>query len=65
MKQIGNIVPAGMWQAAEPVADTVLVGCSMAPGFEFADFELLDPESEQAIWMRSNHPNMSKFTRSD
>ena len=27
------VVPAGWWQAAEPIADTVLVGCSVAPGF--------------------------------
>ena len=29
------VVEAGKWQAARPVADTVLVGCSVAPGFEF------------------------------
>ena len=27
---------------------TVLVGCSVAPGFEFSDFELMDPESDLA-----------------
>ena len=34
------VVPAGVWQAAEPVGDAVLCGCTVAPGFEFADFEL-------------------------
>jgi predicted cupin superfamily sugar epimerase len=35
------LVPGGVWQAAEPVgADYVLVGCVVAPGFDFADFEL-------------------------
>ncbi|MBA3496793.1 MAG: cupin domain-containing protein [Gemmatimonadales bacterium] len=33
-------VTAGTWQAAEPEADAVLCGCTVAPGFEFADFEL-------------------------
>lgn len=33
-------VPAGVWQAAEPVSGAVLVGCTVAPGFEFEDFEL-------------------------
>ena len=34
------IVPAGVWQAAEPVEAAVLCGCTVAPGFDFADFEL-------------------------
>ena len=34
------VVPAGVWQAAEPVDAAVLCGCTVAPGFEFADFEL-------------------------
>jgi predicted cupin superfamily sugar epimerase len=41
---IGNmpqaIVPAHAWQAAESVGDWTLVGCTVAPGFEFANFEL-------------------------
>ena len=34
------VVPAGTWQAAEPEGEGVLVGCTVAPGFDFADFEL-------------------------
>jgi predicted cupin superfamily sugar epimerase len=34
------VVPAGVWQAAEPVDGAVLCGCTVAPGFEFEDFEL-------------------------
>lgn len=35
-------VPAGHWQAARPVGDeAALVSCVVAPGFDFADFELL------------------------
>ena len=36
------LIPAGTWFAAE-LADTAshcLIGCTVAPGFEFADFEL-------------------------
>jgi predicted cupin superfamily sugar epimerase len=29
-----------MWQAAEPEGDAVLCGCTVAPGFEFEDFEI-------------------------
>lgn len=37
------LVPAGVWQAARPDGDeTVIVGCVVSPGFDFADFELLD-----------------------
>jgi predicted cupin superfamily sugar epimerase len=34
------IVPPRAWQAAESTGDWTLVGCTVAPGFEFADFEL-------------------------
>ena len=34
------IVPARAWQAAESAGDWTLVGCTVAPGFEFAAFEL-------------------------
>ena len=34
------VVPAGMWQSAESTGDWTLVGCTVAPGFEFSGFEL-------------------------
>jgi predicted cupin superfamily sugar epimerase len=34
------IVPAQAWQAAETNGDWTLVGCTVAPGFDFATFEL-------------------------
>jgi predicted cupin superfamily sugar epimerase len=36
------VIPAGTWFAAElaPEASHCLIGCTVAPGFEFADFEL-------------------------
>jgi hypothetical protein len=34
------IVPAQAWQAAESSGDWTLVGCTVAPGFEFERFEL-------------------------
>jgi predicted cupin superfamily sugar epimerase len=39
------VVPAGMWQAAESQGGAVLCGCTVAPGFEFDDFELGDVEA--------------------
>jgi uncharacterized protein len=34
------IVPAQTWQASESCGDWTLVGCTVAPGFDFAKFEL-------------------------
>jgi len=34
------VVPAHAWQSAETTGDWTLVGCTVAPGFEFAGFEL-------------------------
>ena len=34
------IVPAQAWQVAETTGEWTLVGCTVAPGFEFASFEL-------------------------
>ena len=36
-----HVVPAGWWQAARPLGAYSLVGCTVAPGFEFADFRFL------------------------
>lgn len=33
-----HVVPAGWWQAAEPLGAFALVGATVGPGFEFADF---------------------------
>jgi predicted cupin superfamily sugar epimerase len=34
------IVPAHAWQSAESKGDWTLAGCTVAPGFDFAKFEL-------------------------
>lgn len=35
-----QIVPAGVWQAARSQGEYTLVGCTVAPGFDFSDFSL-------------------------
>ncbi|MDO8979193.1 MAG: cupin domain-containing protein [Afipia sp.] len=37
------VVPAHAWQAAESTGDWTLVSCTVAPGFDFATFELAPP----------------------
>jgi predicted cupin superfamily sugar epimerase len=38
------VVPAHAWQAAESLGDWTLVGCTVAPGFDFSTFELAEPD---------------------
>jgi len=40
------VVPAGAWQQAASLGDWTLVGCTVAPGFQFAGFELAPPGFE-------------------
>lgn len=35
-----RIIPAGIWQAAQPLGAYTLVTCSVGPGFEFSDFSM-------------------------
>jgi ribosomal protein S18 acetylase RimI-like enzyme len=55
-----------MWQAARSLGAYALVGCSVAPGFDFADFALLTVETRQvplptirelrSAWLRPSEP---------
>ena len=36
-------VPAGVWQSAASTGDWTLVGCTVAPGFDFSGFEMAVP----------------------
>jgi uncharacterized protein len=38
------VVPAGAWQQAQSLGAWTLVGCTVAPAFEFAGFEMAPPE---------------------
>jgi predicted cupin superfamily sugar epimerase len=35
-----GIVPRGEWQSAQSLGEWTLVGCTVAPGFEFEHFEM-------------------------
>lgn len=56
-----HVVSAGLWQAAEPLADTVLVGCSVAPGFEFTDFSLMESGSDEAQRLLKIDPGLRRL----
>jgi len=40
------VVPAHAWQAAHSTGDWTLVGCTVAPGFDFAKFEMAPKDWE-------------------
>lgn len=42
-----RVVKAGHYQAAESTGDYTLVGCSVAPGFDFADFSYIEDTDTQ------------------
>ncbi|MBI3569317.1 MAG: cupin domain-containing protein [Gemmatimonadetes bacterium] len=52
-------VPAGCWQAARPLGAYTLVGCTVAPGFEFSDFRLLQDDARASQALRERHPELA------
>ena len=46
---IQAVVQAGSWQSARPLGSWALVGCIVAPAFEFAGFELAPPGWEPPV----------------
>ncbi len=54
------VVPAGWWQTATSLGHWTLVGCTVAPGFEFAAFEMAPPD-----WRPTPRPSGSHAPHSD
>lgn len=44
-----HIVPAGWWQAAKATGEYSLAGCTVAPGFEFAGFRMLNNAEKEIV----------------
>lgn len=40
------VIPPNVWQSASSLGDFTLVGCTVAPGFEFSSFEMAPPDWE-------------------
>jgi predicted cupin superfamily sugar epimerase len=66
-----HVVPAGQWQAAEPIArrtsddhtpgEYTLVACMVAPGFDFTDFSMMDAAGDEAAQVRHHWPELARF----
>ncbi|MFO0677518.1 MAG: cupin domain-containing protein [Polyangiaceae bacterium] len=59
------VVPRGVWQAAAPRGSRyAFVGCTVAPGFDFADFEMPPRTTLLALFPR--HTDLlTRFTRAN
>jgi uncharacterized protein len=56
-----HVVPANIWQAARSTGAYTLVGCTVGPGFDFADFQLLRTAPAEADSARARHPGIAEF----
>jgi len=56
-----HVVPANRWQAARSTGAYTLVGCTVAPGFEFADFQMLNADPNVTETVRRAHPDVARF----
>ncbi len=54
-------VPADWWQAALPLGEYALCGCTVAPGFDFEDFTLLRDLGAASEALRVASPELAAF----
>lgn len=55
------VVPGGCWQMARTSGEYTLVGCTVGPGFEYKDFQLLRDLPEEADDLRRRFPELAKY----
>ena len=56
-----RIVPGGWWQAARSTGAYSLVGCTVGPGFEYDDFQMLRDLPEEAEAAKRRHPELASL----
>jgi len=54
------LVPGGSWQRAWSSGGYTLVGCTVTPGFDFNDFEMMEPER-----LTEEYPDLKEFILRD
>ena len=52
------VVPGGCWQAARTLGKYALLGCSVAPGFTYAEFELLGSSGGPVREFKARYPDL-------
>ncbi|MBF0240178.1 MAG: cupin domain-containing protein, partial [SAR324 cluster bacterium] len=56
-----SIVPPKVYQASETTGEYSLVGCTVAPGFDFADFSFLKDDATQVDVLMRIHADYQRF----
>ena len=57
------VVPAGCWQAARPLGEYSFLGCTVAPGFEFQDFEMISKRSAALAHITSLRADLAELLK--
>ena len=55
------VVPAGWWQAARTTGAYTLVGCTVGPGFDYADFTMMRDDAPASASLRERRPDLATF----
>jgi predicted cupin superfamily sugar epimerase len=55
------VVPGGCWQMARTTGEYSLVGCTVGPGFEYEDYQLLRDKPEEAREVQRRFPELAEF----
>lgn len=53
------VIAAGHWQAARSAGAYTLVGCTVAPGFDFADFHMMNDAPDAAREVKAKWPELA------
>jgi predicted cupin superfamily sugar epimerase len=56
-----HVIQAGRWQAARLLGPYALMGCAVAPGFEFQDFRLMSDDAAASSVVRDLWPELAKL----
>lgn len=56
-----HVVPAGWWQAAEPVQGFAYVGATVGPGFDFADFSFGRDDAALRAALQAQAPGLLRL----
>jgi predicted cupin superfamily sugar epimerase len=56
-----KVVKGGVYQAAESSGEYSLVGCSVAPGFDFKDFSFINSKSKELVDIKNKFPDYFKY----
>ena len=54
-------VPAGGWQAARPLGEYALAGCTVGPGFAYEDFRFLSDDLTALATLRAAAPDLAEL----